>query len=256
MYFLKHFILHILLAIAFAVLAFYFPIKKTEREIISLKKFKIIAPKYRKWDTFLISIMVVFIVVCTYLLTETYLYFYKITDTQQEAIFNILTSRLAWYFPFTLIAMAIYVRITFPISRFFLGNNFEEYMSYSTRTTHGIDNEALSKPLIWFCLVLSFIGLLWMYDYRTFIYKDYVEYNELSTIGKVKKYTFGDIKKIEFERYYSHEKLLENYKISFADSNYWNIHGGLFYENNEVKIAQYLSQKSKVKIDTLKIRED
>jgi hypothetical protein len=138
--FIKHSILNILLAIAFAVLAFYFPVKKTERKIISLKKFKKISPKYRKWDAFFISIMVVFLIVCTYLLTETYLYFYKLTDTEQDAVFNILTSKLAWYFPFTLISMAIYVRINFPISIFFLGNDFEEYMSYSTRTTHGIDN--------------------------------------------------------------------------------------------------------------------
>ncbi|CAH0995864.1 hypothetical protein EMA8858_01992 [Emticicia aquatica] len=254
--FIKHFILHIILAITFAVLAFYFPIKKTERKIISPRKFKKISPKYRKWDVFFMVIMVTFLVICTYLLTETFLYIYKITDTHHDAIFNILTARLAWYFPFTLVSMAIYVRLSFQISRFFLRNDFEEYMDYSTQTTYGIDNESLIKPLIWVCLSLSFIGLLWMYDYRSFIYNDYLEYNELSTIGKNKKYVFSDIKKIEFERYYSDEKLLENYKISFADSNYWNIHGGLFYDKNEVIIAQYLSQKSKVKIDTLKIRND
>jgi hypothetical protein len=253
--FFKHFFIHILVAIAFIILAYYFPNSETEQEIISLEDFKKIESKYRKWDLFFIFLMVIIISTITYLLTEAFVSIYQKTEQKDGAIFNLLTSQLAWYFPFTLIAGAIYLRFYFQISKSFLGRDFKEYLSYSTRTTHGIDNQKLAKPLIIVCLGISFIGILWMDNYRAYIFNDHIEYNELSTIGFAKTYGFHDIEKIDYEYYYSEKKLIENHKIVFKDSNYWLIHGGMFFENQEAKIAQFLSNKSKIKVDTIRLND-
>lgn len=224
-----------------------------EVDFITLRK------KYKKWD--ILSIILLFILMpgMTYLLGLLFsTLYYSPENENPEIIYHIATSRLMWFMPGLLLSFAL---IRFPMTfiyKLILKEDYNQFMLYSDLKT-GADGMKIMNYISWISGLGSVILLVLLSDYSVDIYKEKIVLNDFLTFSN-KSYSFSEIQSINYIQPINPntgESEKTSYFIRFKDNGHWDTARGLEDDNNrQEEIINYLSEKTKLKINAVQVNPE
>jgi NADH:ubiquinone oxidoreductase subunit 5 (subunit L)/multisubunit Na+/H+ antiporter MnhA subunit len=210
--------------------------------------------KYQKWDILSGILLLILIPGMAYLIGLLFsTIFYSPENKVPGIIYHIATSRLMWFMPGLVLSFAL---IRFPMTfiyKLILKEDYDEFMLYSDLKT-GADGVKILSYMMWISGIGAALLLILLSDYSVNIYKDKIVLNDFLTFTD-KTYSFSEIESI------NHIKPLNpntgepekpSYFIRFKDKGHWDTNRGLEDDNNkQEEIINYLSEKTKLKINVL-----
>lgn len=249
---------HILTVLVVALLARLIPANKNNYYDIDFSEFVRNPKKEAKWGCILLIYIFVVIPTLAYpigVLIE------KMDVFIQE---NVWTQKI-WFPPsfvaYYITALCLIYMLACVPSRVFLKEilkgYYEEYIKYLAYSEykHGISNRKASKVFFVLFLILLLGSMFILEKTKTSIVNNHIEFAEWGS-WKNRQFSLTEIKKIEFAKIVRYDDVrTENedfLKITFKNKESWNSLNYDFNNNFQDKI-KYISDSSRIKIDTLEM---
>lgn len=237
-------------SLVFLILAICLPYKKPQK--YAQVNFKSLEKQYAKWELFAVVPLFSYIALIGFLLGNLFIFLSKNIQQKDLSLFHFYPNDVFWYgiaaiFGFGFVAVPM--DFTYKL---LLRERYEEYEVY-TNSKHRFDGRRIVRPLsillVSFAAILLFLGL----KYSVQIYPDKIIYNKFWRFNP-KTQPIANIKSIyfiEMDKYGDGQKAEPHHYLKFNDGTFWNTHDGLGVTNKENEMIEYLSKKTKIKIDTL-----
>ncbi|MDZ7899397.1 MAG: hypothetical protein U5N85_15400 [Arcicella sp.] len=245
---------HLLVLLVVFILAKIFPTNKKEKDF---KKYELedIEQTYKKYK-WLPSISIIVLLFLGVLLYYSLKYISILTSVKpDDAVF---------YLRFETMPLLLTVCLIFTFSISIMENimlsmmSQEDYEKYNIKyeLEYGLSANGGEIFVKYWKIIFGSITvflLFWLWNMDGKITKDSIELGEEGTTAK-KKYLFNQVKTIQFYPNPNPDVAVlveDEYKVIFVNNDEWHTSSGIRGTENLSEVMQYISDRSKVRIDTL-----
>jgi hypothetical protein len=225
-------------------LAKKYPYKAPEN--LELPDLETLTIKYRKADRIAgIFTFITFILLCCLIGNLLYTINHLFIEINKLVVFQVLPDHFWWNGFSIIFSFGITCSyLMMMIYRIHLKENTNEYVVFNNLRS-GFNSIKLVKRMGYFFILFSVWGYCFLWNYSAKIYKDKMVIRWFLSLDN-QSYKYDQIKSINFIK-----NTAPHFDIIFKDGMDWNSQNGLDDDEKDSAILKFVSEKSRVKIDTL-----
>jgi len=234
----------ILSVFIFAALAYLFPYKRSPETSIYViteadKK------ELHRWKAKAGPLMILLLAAIIYVFTYVFYWFSRIGNSDHEAVFYLIVPVIGYMMP----ALCFGFGIISPVMNQIEIMHFKErhaFMQHVYNSQFNWNAERISSWITRICFTFSFILYVLLVNYHIKLNNEHIYYKHLLKF-RTDVYSYEDVKSINW---IIRNNQLDHFEISFRDASVWTSGFGLNSDNDQ-KLLEFISEKSKVPIDTV-----
>ena len=235
----------------FALIAKFMPYKAPSSKLT--KDMATLGKEYQKWEYLALAVLFVIVPLMTLGLGLAFRWLIGLGNHHNPAIiYQALPDSSHYYGAGMLMSLGL---VGIPMELLYRALLKERYAEYTmfTNMKHGFDGWKVFRPMAWTICLATTLFLVLLSDYYVEIHSNQIKMNDLFSL-KEKVYDFNEISGVHFVEHVKTKKGLRiepHYLVSFKNGDYWNTNSGVNKEEQSVAIMKFLSEKSRLPIDTL-----
>jgi hypothetical protein len=213
--------------------------------------------QYQKWEYLSILFIFTYIPLFGYLTGELLIRIYHSrVKRNPEFLYEILPYDWMWYVIgcfLTVSCLPILMKITYKnIFRI----DYEEYLMF-TNLKHGYDGMKAMRPVFALFVFCAGSSIILLYDHSIKVNNNRIEFNDFLSLEPTGE-KISDIEAIYHVKNDPNQSrdVVPYHLVNFRNGRQWNTGKDLRDKENEHKMIEFLSKRSKIKIDTLDIRQN